>query len=111
VELSQFDIVHPDLLVVPRQSARQVSPSRILGAPDLVVEILSEHSATRDRELKLGAYERTGVREYWIVDTEAHAVDRYVRSGDRLQHTGRHTDTIEYRTADIAALVDLTTVW
>jgi Uma2 family endonuclease len=111
VELSQFDIVQPDLLVIPRRQSRQVSPSRILGAPDLVIEILSEHSLRRDRELKLGAYERTGVREYWIVDVEAHLVQKYVRSGERLTDAGSFGDRIEYSHDDLSATVELTQVW
>lgn len=40
----------------------------ISGAPDLVIEILSASTARYDRGPKLRAYERTGVREVWLVD-------------------------------------------
>jgi Uma2 family endonuclease len=39
------------------------------GAPDLIVEILSPSTAYRDRGVKFQAYERLGVREYWMVET------------------------------------------
>lgn len=111
VQLSEFDIVQPDLLVILREAQQRVSPSRILGAPDLVIEILSEHSAGRDRKLKLAAYERTGVREYWIVDTQSQSVERYVREGDHFRMSGSHSKTIEYEAGQIHAVVDLTKVW
>ncbi|MFW5745047.1 MAG: Uma2 family endonuclease, partial [Spirochaetota bacterium] len=41
VELSEVDIVQPDLAVVARERERIISPSRIIGPPDLVVEIIS----------------------------------------------------------------------
>ncbi len=50
-----------------------VTAANVQGAPDLVVEILSPSSVERDRTLKRRLYARHGVREYWIVDTDARA--------------------------------------
>ena len=36
--------------------------------PDLVVEVLSQSTASYDRGEKKAIYERNGVREYWLVD-------------------------------------------
>ncbi len=38
------------------------------GAPDLIVELVSDSSVRKDTVRLLEAYERTGVREYWLVD-------------------------------------------
>lgn len=46
-----------------------------LGAPDLVVEILSPTTAHRDRGIKLDLYARHGVQQYWIVDPREDVVD------------------------------------
>ncbi|GHV23449.1 hypothetical protein FACS189494_11450 [Spirochaetia bacterium] len=40
------------------------------GAPDMVVEILSPSSASKDMVLKFRKYAQAGVREYWIIDPD-----------------------------------------
>ena len=74
VVLSDTDVVQPDLLFISNEHVHVVTPANVQGAPDLVVEILSPTSAERDRTFKRRLYARYGVREYWIVDTEARAV-------------------------------------
>jgi Uma2 family endonuclease len=62
------DIFQPDLAVVCDDAKK--SERGIEGAPDLVVEILSPRTATRDFTRKRWAYEAAGVPEYLIVDPE-----------------------------------------
>ena len=45
--------------------------------PDLVVEILSPSTRSRDVRLKRDLYERVGVEEYWLVDPDRDVVDVY----------------------------------
>lgn len=69
VVMSDTDVVQPDLLFVSNDRSRIITPENIQGAPDLVVEILSPSTATRDRTFKRTLYARHGVKEYWLVDT------------------------------------------
>lgn len=69
------DVVQPDIVFVSRARAQVVTEAEIAGAPDLVVEILSPGTQDRDRGYKRTAYERSGVREYWIVDPESTSID------------------------------------
>ena len=69
--LSELDVVQPDLLYVSNERTHIITPENIQGAPDLVVEILSPSTATRDRTFKRTLYARHGVKEYWMVDTSA----------------------------------------
>lgn len=72
VILSDEDAVAPDVVWVSaaRLPLLLGPEGHLHGAPDLVVEILSPgaKNVRRDREAKLKAYSRFGVREYWIVD-------------------------------------------
>lgn len=65
-------VVQPDLMVVCDHS--KVDRHGIHGAPDLVIEILSDSTRRIDRLTKFKLYQQAGVREYWIVDPDAHTV-------------------------------------
>ena len=69
------DRVQPDLLFVSNERQGIITEKLMLGAPDLVVEILSPSTAHRDRGIKLDLYARCGVREYWIADPVEDVVD------------------------------------
>lgn len=58
-------VVQPDIFVVCNPS--QVVDEGIRGAPDFVVEILSDSTAYKDLNEKKSLYEAHGVKEYWIV--------------------------------------------
>ena len=58
----------PDLLFVAKEHLDRITPERVVGAPDLVVEIVSDDSVHRDRVDKFDQYEAAGVPEYWIID-------------------------------------------
>ncbi len=55
------------------------------GAPDLVVEILSKGTRRLDERIKLDAYERCGVQEYWMFDPFRRGVQAWERSDDGLR--------------------------
>ena len=68
VVLSDMDVVQPDLIFVSNERADIITPANIQGAPDLVVEILSPSTATRDKTFKHRLYAKHGIAEYWLVD-------------------------------------------
>ena len=49
----------------------------VWGAPDLVIEVISEGTAKNDRIFKKELYERCGVSEYWIVDPPSKSIEVY----------------------------------
>jgi Uma2 family endonuclease len=59
-----------------------------IGAPDLVIEILSPSTAKRDRGVKFDVYERHGVREYWLIDLDAQFVEMYAHVDGAFKRQG-----------------------
>ena len=90
VYLSRNDVVQPDLLVVLDERSEIIEERGIMGAPDLVIEILSPSSMVHDFLRKTQLYERYGVREYWIVNPESEIVSVQVLDGDRYVVTGEY---------------------
>ena len=68
-------MVQPDLLILCDKS--KVTKKCIKGAPDFVLEILSESTRKKDLFLKLHKYEEAGVREYWMADLQKKRVIVY----------------------------------
>ncbi len=66
LDMDNYTMVQPDLLVICREY--DIHAIRYEGAPDLVVEILSPSTRSKDMILKLYKYKNAGVREYWIID-------------------------------------------
>jgi Uma2 family endonuclease len=75
--LSDRDVVQPDLVYVSNERADVLDEQGAHGAPDLVIEILSESTRRTDEIVKRKLYERFGVAEYWIVDPELETVKVY----------------------------------
>jgi len=78
VQLSEFDVVQPDIVIVINDNVRKITSTKIKVAPDLVVEILSPSTSELDYTLKKELYERSGVQEYWIVDPFEQSVQQWV---------------------------------
>jgi Uma2 family endonuclease len=74
VVLSNHDIVEPDVLFVATDQTAILTEKNVQGPPALVVEVLSHSTRKRDAQAKRRLFERTGVREYWLVDPELDTV-------------------------------------
>lgn len=73
--------VQPDMIVILDANLPNLQEDGFFGAPDLIVEIISPSSIKLDRNTKFKLYERTGVAEYWIVDTKNQSIEVYGRRG------------------------------
>lgn len=78
--------VQPDLLFVSKERSFIIQEGTgIVGAPDLIVEIVSKGSVAHDRVIKKEIYERFAVKEYWIVDVRSKTVEVYRMEDDRYK--------------------------
>ena len=109
VQLSEFDIVQPDLVIVLNENIRKITPTKIKVAPHLVVEILSPSTSGNDRTLKKDLYERSGVSEYWIVDPFEQQVEQWaLRNGKYILEPGSNIIQLTFVTG---IAIDFETVW
>lgn len=74
----------PDVIYLRPETMERWGERFVDGPADLVVEVVSRESRTRDRREKFGEYERAGVREYWLIDPEARTADIFVLSAERV---------------------------
>ena len=80
VYIDEENAYQPDIVVVLEGSKARITQKGIEGAPDLVVEILSPSTAYYDLTEKKEVYERSGVKEYWIVDPKRKTFEIYANT-------------------------------
>ena len=72
------NVVQPDILFISKDRLNIIGDKNLQGAPDLVIEILSESNAYRDLIQKKKLYARHGVKEYWIVVPGEKTIDIHI---------------------------------
>ena len=71
------DVMQPDILVACDLENNVTEKGRYMGTPDLVIEILSGTSRSKDMIDKLNSYMLSGVKEYWIIDPKQETIMVY----------------------------------
>jgi Uma2 family endonuclease len=71
-----YTVVQPDICVICDLS--KIDIKGCIGAPDMIIEIVSPATAKRDVEEKFQLYQKHGVREYWIVFPEDRSLNVFV---------------------------------
>ena len=75
VDLGPKNMFQPDLVVILNAHLSRLAAKKIIGAPDLAVEVASPSTETYDRLTKYGQYAQAGIAEYWIVKPTTHTVE------------------------------------
>ena len=91
------NVVQPDILFISKDRLNIIGDKNLQGAPDLVIEILSESNAYRDLIQKKKLYARFGVKEYWIVVPGEKTIDIHILKEKtyQLYKTLGEDDTLE----------------
>lgn len=78
--------IQPDLLFISHERNFIIKENNgVVGAPDLIIEILSKGTTIRDRGIKKDIYEQFAVREYWIIDPQHRSIEVYVMENNRYR--------------------------
>jgi Uma2 family endonuclease len=84
-----FTVVQPDICIICDLS--KLDDRGCLGAPDLIVEIISLSTVKKDIEDKFKLYEKNGVREYWIVQPNDETLSAFFLENGKYQLKGMYT--------------------
>lgn len=74
-------VFQPDLCVICDKE--KLDERGCIGAPDLIIEILSPSNSTKEMKNKYELYEENGVKEYWIVDYLYKTIHRYIIENEK----------------------------
>ena len=111
VQLDQDDktMVQPDLMIVCDR--KKLTRQGVFGAPDFIIEILSESTRKKDSYLKLMKYQKAGVREYWLVDPDKKKVIVYDLEKVEIPVIYGFTDQVPVRIFDGKCVVDFSLIY
>ncbi|MFQ5613516.1 MAG: Uma2 family endonuclease [Anaerolineae bacterium] len=72
----------PDLLFLKTENMHRLQETYLDGPADLVIEVVSPESVSRDRGSKFVEYESEGIPEYWLLDPTRQQAEFYRLGGD-----------------------------
>lgn len=78
--------VQPDMFFIVAAQPLKYTDKFFVGAPELIVEVVSPSSIRLDRAIKLAAYERAGVRKYWLAEPCLRVVEVYTLSAETSEY-------------------------
>lgn len=113
VMLSRNDVVEPDLLFIGNDRMKSLNNKRFEGAPDLVVEVISESTRLTDKKVKRLLYEQNEVVEYWIADPQIQTIEVYRRDQEnRLVRMAEYEDAGTLTSPLLPGLsIDVASLW
>ena len=87
--LDEKNVFQPDIVVLLKEGKAKVEERGIFGPPDVVVEILSPPTAYYDLIVKKEVYERVGVKEYWLLDSNRKTFEIYKNTEEGFKLTSQ----------------------
>lgn len=93
-----YNVIQPDIFYVTGEQQLIVKDTRIDGAPELIVEILSPSSRRKDRLQKMQIYQRAKVKHYWLVDPQEKTLECFAWHDGvyALVASGMDEDVVEH---------------
>jgi len=75
----------PDVMVLLPEHLSRVQETQLDGPADLVIEIVSIDSVSRDRGEKFVEYEQAGIPEFWLIDPDRQVAEFWILDGGRYR--------------------------
>lgn len=94
-----FTVLQPDICVVCDN--RKIDEKGCIGAPDIVVEVLSPGNKRKELDFKFKVYEESGVREYWIVNPKEQSLLKYLLNENGVFNLGKAAEVAGIFTSDV----------
>ncbi len=88
-----FTVVQPDICVICDRS--KIDQRGCLGAPDFIIEILSDSNPKTDLKDKFKIYQEYGVTEYWIAFPDQKMIQKFVLTEGKYQLEGMYVENEE----------------
>lgn len=85
VYFGEEDTFQPDIIFISKERLNIIGETRIEGAPDLIIEILSPATAYYDLGRKYKVYERSEVKEYWLIHPDRKSIEIYWKDEGRFK--------------------------
>ena len=94
----------PDVFFVANENLVQLKRFFFNGPADLVIEVISTESRSRDRGEKFYEYEAGGVREYWLIDPHRKQAEFYQREDSGFYRASPTNETGIYHSEVLPGL-------
>ncbi len=112
VHLNDMNVVQPDVAWLhPQTKCTRFERKHLLGAPDLVVEVLSPGTARFDRNRKLRLYEQYGTQEYWVEDVITQLVEVWTLADGAFKYIGAYGTGDTFASPLLGQTVDVTAIF
>lgn len=93
VYFSETEVYQPDIFVLLNSSFSKLKENMVEGAPDLILEVLSPSTAYYDLKHKKNIYEKSSVKEYWVVDPIAKTLEIFQNRNNKFQLSSELKET------------------
>lgn len=102
VYLNNKNVYQPDIVFVSKDRSEIIDWNKgIIGAPNLVIEILSKGNRKYDLKDKKDVYENAGVKEYWVIDPETKWSEGFISTDNKFKSVGEFTGQFYIQVIDV----------
>lgn len=101
VYLDDENVFQPDIIFIANANMHLINHEGLYGAPDLVIEILSPGTVKADKGGKKAVYERSGVKEYWMVDPETKSAEGFILKSGEFYLIEKTKGSIRFASLDL----------